>query len=169
MSNTFWIDDPTILFRRPRIIPNMNMTEYERLNAITSLIIIITIILWILKLGSWIIFLIFGFSLVIMLYIFSTANSMRYTNNMNHIYSSNLLNSQRLNLQKSNIQRSKMQRSNSQRANLNFLDMNLSDLPNLSNSHNPQNLNLIENLYCRHKKKRANKNNYIIFRSSKSK
>ena len=42
----FWTQDPTVLFRNFAIVPNAKMTEAERFNAMTRLILIIALILF---------------------------------------------------------------------------------------------------------------------------
>jgi hypothetical protein len=64
----FWLEDPSALFQQLTIIPNCGMTEAERLNAMTRLILVITLILYLLHFGSWLLFLILGLLLVIFLY-----------------------------------------------------------------------------------------------------
>lgn len=94
-EDIFWLNDPTILFREPRIIPGTQLTEYQKLNAITCLILLFTLILWIFKLGSWILFLIFGISLVMVLYIVNTKTRKKIFKNSNeypNLYTSLKLN-----------------------------------------------------------------------------
>ena len=64
----FWIEDPSVLFQTLDIIPNQDMTEAERLNAMTRVVIIITAILFIIKFPLWWIFLIIGIITVIVLW-----------------------------------------------------------------------------------------------------
>ena len=39
---TFWLEDPSVLFQSFDIIPHSDMSDVERLNAMTRMIIIIT-------------------------------------------------------------------------------------------------------------------------------
>lgn len=64
----FWLEDITDLFRQVTILPNSDMTEEERLNTMTRLVIIISIILLLFGIGSWLLFLVLGVVLVIVLY-----------------------------------------------------------------------------------------------------
>lgn len=63
-----WIENPSILFRNYTLIPSCGMTEAERLNAITRLIIVITVILFFIPIASWWIFFLLGLGLVLLLY-----------------------------------------------------------------------------------------------------
>ncbi len=64
----FWLENLSDLFRQVTILPNAEMTEEERLNAMTRLVIIISIVLLLFGYGSWILFLVLGVVLVIVLY-----------------------------------------------------------------------------------------------------
>lgn len=68
MGSKFWLEDFGELFKNSTIFPNSSMTEVERLNSMTRLILVITLILYLLRIKSWLIFLIFGLILVIFLY-----------------------------------------------------------------------------------------------------
>jgi len=63
-----WIEDPSVLFQTFDIIPNQDMTEAERLNAMTRVVIIITAIMFIIKFPLWWIFLIIGIITIIVLW-----------------------------------------------------------------------------------------------------
>lgn len=73
MGVKFWLEDCAELFRNPIIFSNCAMTEIERLNALTRLIIIIALLLFIFKIGSWLTFLILGLILIIIMY-YSNSN-----------------------------------------------------------------------------------------------
>lgn len=45
MSDPFWLNDPTVLLKPTNFLPNSNMTNTERLNALTRILVVITIIL----------------------------------------------------------------------------------------------------------------------------
>lgn len=64
----FWIEDPTVLLRNFAIIPNAQMTEAERFNAMTRLILIIALILFFIPVASWLVFLLCGVILLAVLY-----------------------------------------------------------------------------------------------------
>jgi hypothetical protein len=65
----FWLNKPSQLFRL-QILPSSSLTNGERLNAVSRLIIIITIILFIFwrEEGHWWRFLLAGALIVIVLY-----------------------------------------------------------------------------------------------------
>ena len=76
MNSRFWLEDLSSLFHNTTFLPSSTMTEAERLNTLTRLVLIITLILFIFRVGSWYLFLIFGLITVIILYF------------NNHIYNS---------------------------------------------------------------------------------
>jgi len=63
----FWLDDPFVLFRNLEFIPNKHMTQAERLNALTRLLIIITIGLYMYDMESYKTVLIVGILLILLL------------------------------------------------------------------------------------------------------
>lgn len=67
MDNNFWLNDPTILFKNLEFIPNCEMNNSQRLNALTRLLIIIVISMWILDSEYTIIALGTGMILIFML------------------------------------------------------------------------------------------------------
>lgn len=71
----FWLEDPTILFKNFQLLPTIMMTQTERLNALTRLIIIITIVLFFMKISYWFVFLFLGIVIVIGLYQYSRENN----------------------------------------------------------------------------------------------
>jgi hypothetical protein len=64
----FWIEDYRVLFQNPTLLPTTQMTEIQRLNTLTRLILLIAIILAIFRVGNWLLFLVLGLGLVILLY-----------------------------------------------------------------------------------------------------
>jgi hypothetical protein len=64
----FWLEDYRVLFQSPTFLPTNQMTEVQRLNTLTRLILLIAIILAIFHLGNWLLFLLLGLGLVILLY-----------------------------------------------------------------------------------------------------
>ena len=64
----FWIQDPRVLCTSFVLLPSPVMTEAQRFNAMTRLILIITIFLFFIPLASWILFLICGIILLVILY-----------------------------------------------------------------------------------------------------
>lgn len=45
-SEKIWLEDPSVLFRHWAIFPNCEMNTIQRLNALTRLILVITVVLW---------------------------------------------------------------------------------------------------------------------------
>ncbi|CAH6420545.1 Hypothetical protein HVR_LOCUS1219 [uncultured virus] len=66
--SNFWFEDPSTLFQSFDIIPNSDMTDAERLNAMTRIIIIIAAIMFAVKFPAWWIFLILALLVVIILW-----------------------------------------------------------------------------------------------------
>jgi uncharacterized membrane protein len=64
----FWIEDPGILVGDLTFLPDCEMSENGRLNAMTRLIIMISLVMFFFKVKSWYVFLICGLGLVILLY-----------------------------------------------------------------------------------------------------
>lgn len=67
-GNNFWFEDPSVLFHSFDVVPNNNMTDAERLNAMTRIIIIIAAIMFIVKFPAWWIFLALGLIVVVVLW-----------------------------------------------------------------------------------------------------
>lgn len=68
----FWIQDPRALCMSFTILPSPEMTEAQRFNTMTRLILIITIFLFFIPLASWIIFLVCGIILLVIIYSLSS-------------------------------------------------------------------------------------------------
>jgi hypothetical protein len=81
-----WIDDPSTIFQNYALIPSYGMTEAERLNAITRLIIVITVILFFIPIASWWIFFLLGLGLVVILYLTSKNKNDRVVENYRCFY-----------------------------------------------------------------------------------
>jgi hypothetical protein len=64
-DNTFWIDNPLILFNNFEVIPQPNMSAARRFNAMTRIIIVIAAIMFICKFPAWYIFL--GLALIVII------------------------------------------------------------------------------------------------------
>lgn len=62
----FWLEDPSQLFTL-QIFPAQGMTKAEKLNSITLLILIISLILYLMGIKWWLIFLLLGLLLVVIL------------------------------------------------------------------------------------------------------
>lgn len=67
-KDKFWLEDITVLTNRWDILPNCEMTDNERLNATTRLILIIALILLIFRIAKWWLFLILGIVAVVILW-----------------------------------------------------------------------------------------------------
>lgn len=67
-TTNFWLEDPSSLMQTFDIIPNPDMTDAERLNAMTRVIIAISAIMYLIKYPAWWIFLSFGIILVVILW-----------------------------------------------------------------------------------------------------
>ncbi len=63
-----WLEEPSSLLQDTTLIPRPGMTNAERLNSLTRLILAIAVILFFFPIGSWWIFLIFGIGLIVFLY-----------------------------------------------------------------------------------------------------
>lgn len=73
MSSTeFWIKEPCVLFSNLAIFPTQEMTKNEKLNALTRLAILATIIMYFMKYEWWFTFLILALLIIVIL---------AYTNN----------------------------------------------------------------------------------------
>lgn len=64
----FWLEDVSCLFRNFNVLPNCDMGLGARLNALTWLVIVITLILLVFGVGNWWLFLLLGLGLVLLLY-----------------------------------------------------------------------------------------------------
>jgi hypothetical protein len=57
INSKFWLDDPSDFFCSFNFCPNNTMSKDEKLNSITWLVLIITVILFFLEIKAWLIFL----------------------------------------------------------------------------------------------------------------
>lgn len=64
----FWINDPRALFSSTDLVSRDNMTNAERLNALTRVIVIISIIMFLVRFPLWWLFLLIGLIFVIILF-----------------------------------------------------------------------------------------------------
>lgn len=78
----FWFEDPSAIFQTFDIIPNSNMTDAERLNAMTRVIIIISAIMFVIKFPAWWIFLVLGIIVVIILWFIMKSREQIYADNL---------------------------------------------------------------------------------------
>lgn len=67
-TSEFWIDDPKKLFQTWEIVPNDAMSEGERLNAMSRVIIIVSVIMLFARFPAWWIFLLLGLLVVVVLW-----------------------------------------------------------------------------------------------------
>lgn len=68
----FWLDSPSILLTNLELVPTCDMTKEERLNAITRLLLIISLILFILvKSTLWLTVLVSGLVVILIIYFFN--------------------------------------------------------------------------------------------------
>ncbi len=66
-STKFWVEDPCVLFTDMFFFPTTNMTKEEKLNALTRLILIITLVMYIMEYKHWLTFLILSILIVVLL------------------------------------------------------------------------------------------------------
>ena len=66
-----WLDDPSLLFKGQEIFPTNTMTEGERLNTVTRLVIVVTIIIYAYKCTLWWIFLCISLMLIVGIWIYN--------------------------------------------------------------------------------------------------
>lgn len=68
MSNEkFWIEEPCVLFTSFAIVPTSSMTKDEKLNALTRLTILVTIILYVIGYPYWLYFLLIALIVILLL------------------------------------------------------------------------------------------------------
>jgi hypothetical protein len=66
-SDSFWLNDPTVLFTNLQFIPNQTMNNAERLNALTRLLILITAGMYYFEYDQYLTVFILGLLLIIVL------------------------------------------------------------------------------------------------------
>lgn len=67
MHSTFWLQKPCALFENLEILPCGDMSKEEKLNALTRLIILISLVLFVSEVKWWLQFLVLGIVFVIIL------------------------------------------------------------------------------------------------------
>ena len=67
INDPFWINDPSILFKKLELVPRKDMTNSERLNALTRLLFLITLGLYIMNNEHYLTVLIIGLFLIFIL------------------------------------------------------------------------------------------------------
>lgn len=65
----FWIYKPDLLWASPVVLPNASMAEAEKLNTLTRLVLLITVVLFFVGFTQWWLFLIFGLGFVFILFL----------------------------------------------------------------------------------------------------
>lgn len=89
MHDNFWVYNPIILFKRTEIIPRQGMSRERRLNALTRLVILITVVIFILfkrdkkRLLYCLIFIISSLSVIILIYITDKNSKIVYKKRIN--------------------------------------------------------------------------------------
>ncbi len=83
MATQFWIENPCELFRNIVLFPNKDMSKVDKLNALSRLIIVITIIMYFMKFEHWLIFLLISLFIIIILQYSGTCDGADSTNNIN--------------------------------------------------------------------------------------
>lgn len=68
MCDRFWLEDIRCILSSLQIIPHCGMSEPERLNTMTRLIILVALVMKFMSWGSWFMFLIMGLVIVLILY-----------------------------------------------------------------------------------------------------
>lgn len=67
-TEKFWIEDISELFRNPsKILPLPSMTKDEKLNALTRLVLLVTVVLYFAEFKKWLYFLLFSLLIIIVL------------------------------------------------------------------------------------------------------
>lgn len=56
----FWLEDPSVLFTNLEVVPKKDMTQNEKLNAMTRLIVVVSLVLLVMNKPWWVTFLIVG-------------------------------------------------------------------------------------------------------------
>lgn len=74
-SERFWLEDPNELLSNFEVFPSQDHTWEQKLNAVTRLIIVITIVLIVLKWESWLTFLLISLVLIIFVYLLKNKSS----------------------------------------------------------------------------------------------
>lgn len=66
-NDLFWAKDPGVLFQNFAIFPTPNMTKNEKLNALTRLAIVVSIIMYFMEYQHWFIFLVLSLLVIVIL------------------------------------------------------------------------------------------------------
>lgn len=74
ISGKCWLDDPSLLFKGQEIFPTDTMTEGERLNTLTRLVIVVSIIFYMYKWTLWWVFLCVSLIFIVGIWIYNKNN-----------------------------------------------------------------------------------------------
>jgi hypothetical protein len=66
-SENFWADDPCVLFTNIKLLPMASMTHDEKLNVLTRLVIIASVVFYFMKYEFWFNFLLLGLLLIVLI------------------------------------------------------------------------------------------------------
>jgi hypothetical protein len=66
-SDKFWVEDPCVLFTNLEFFPVKNMTKSEKLNALTRLVIIVSLLLYVMENEQWFVFLTLSMLIIIIM------------------------------------------------------------------------------------------------------
>ncbi len=66
-NDLFWAKDPSVLFQNFTIFPTPDMTKNEKLNALTRLAIVVSIIMYFMEYQHWFIFLVLSLLVIVIL------------------------------------------------------------------------------------------------------
>lgn len=66
-KDKFWVEDTCILFTNPQIFPTPSMSRNEKLNSLTRLAIVISVVLYIMKYEYWLPFLLISVLAIVLL------------------------------------------------------------------------------------------------------
>lgn len=67
MGEKFWVEDPCVLLSNLRVFPMREMTRDEKLNALTRLALLITLVMYAMEYKQWINFLLISLLVVVIL------------------------------------------------------------------------------------------------------
>lgn len=73
-NEKFWVDDPTALISNFQLLPSKDMSLNEKLNTLTRLAIICSVVMYFMEFEYWLIFLITSILIVVSLKYLSVAN-----------------------------------------------------------------------------------------------
>lgn len=79
MREIFWLDDPAVLVTSLKFVPTKKMSLGEQLNALTRLVILISIIMFLSGKKEWVTFLIFSLIIIIVIHVSKQKNSEEFT------------------------------------------------------------------------------------------